>query len=389
MPPNAATTTVPLTETVPAQSVDAPRPASGAEETLLPQTLGGLFDAAFDLYKRNFTTIALSVACLYLPMLALFQIMRTAWLRPLLVAMQEAQGDASDVAALKIGMLYLAEFMVLSFGLILASGPATVAVAACSQNQTITVQEAFRRALPAFPRLVTHGVVALLAVLCAAAAGLALITFALGVVVLVFSSVSIPELATLAAVITVALFILTPYLCGAALLARYFLLTPALTVLENLPLNALMERSGQLARKARFRRMWLAAIFLPLVTLGLQLLVSNAAESVITALRLDPFAAFAAQSGTSALFSFLLQPYWIILLCLLYFDCRVRRDGLDVSRLADAAGLPHPTGPLPSSPTLSVPLTIYTVAPPAPHSALPQAPYQPPPYVPPTGGARP
>ena len=339
------------------------RPAADTEETLLPRALSGLFDESFDLYKRHFTTIALCVACLYLPTLALFNLLQAAWIRPLLMTMQDARGDAADVAGLKLGLLYIVEFCVLMFGLILASGPATVAVAACSQGQPITVREAFRRALPAFPRLATYGLVALFAVLCATTVGFALTAIALGVVATVFSSIHIPELTTLVALLTVATLIVAPYLCGTALLARFFLLTPALTVLENLPLNALMERSGHLARSSRFRRVWLAAIFLPLVTLGLELLVEYAADSVITALRLSPAFAFGAQTGASALFSFLLQPYWIIFLCLLYFDCRVRRDGLDVSRLADAAGLPHPTAPLPTSPTLATPLTIYNVSP--------------------------
>ncbi len=405
MPLNAATIAERMPESVRAESADAPIPAPGLSaseeaETLMPRSLSGLFDEAFDLYKRHFTTIALTVACLYLPTLAIFHVMNTVWLRPLEVASQEAQGDAASVAALKLGLLYILELCVLGFGLILASGPATVVVAACSQGQTITVAEAFRRALPAFPRLAAHGALALFAILCASSAGLAVALFVIGVIAVVFSSVHIAALANLVAVITVIALILAPYLSGAALMARFFLLTPALTVLENLPLNALMERSGSLARAARFRRVWLAAIFLPLVTLGLQLLVSYAADSVIEALRLDPFKAFAAQSGTSALFSFLLQPYWIILLCLLYFDCRARRDGLDVSRLADAAGLPHPTAPLAGSPTLAVPLTIYKVnasvaqnpmlppmpyyAPAPPQSNPPQAPT----YLPPPGGLR-
>ena len=369
-------------ENVRAQSADAARPASEMEETLIPRTLGGLFDEAFDLYKRHFTTIALTVACVYLPTLAVFHVMNTLWLRPLAVAAQDAQGDAAGVIGLKIGLLYLAELALLSFGLILASGPATVAIAACSQNQPITVKEAFRRFMPALPRLTTHGLVALLGVFCAAAAGLIATVFVLSFLTLVFSRVDIPALATLAAIVVVALMIIAPYLCGTALLARYFLLTPALTVLENLPLNALMERSGQLARKARFRRVWLAAIFLPLVTLGLQILVAYAAESILAVLHLNPSLLFAAQTGSSALFSFLLQPYWIILLCLLYFDCRARRDGLDVSRLADAAGLPHPSGPLPGSPTLAVPMTIYQVGNFASNPGLPQMPYQQAPYRP-------
>ena len=368
-----------LVENVRAQSADAPRPALAVEEagTLLPQTLGGLFDEAFDLYKRHFTTIALTVAYVYLPTLAIYHLIKSIWLRPLEVAMQDAQGDVAGIIGLKIGMLYVVELALLGFGLILASGPATVAIAACSQNQPITVKEAFQRFLPALPRLATHGIVALMGFFGAAAGGFMAACFVVGLLGLAFGSINIPWLTTLFAIVMVALMLITPYLCGTALLARYFLLTPALTVLENLPLNALMERSGQLARKARFRRVWLAAIFLPLVTLGLQILVSYAAESILVIAPLNPFFMFAAQTGSTALFMFLIQPYWIILLCLLYFDCRARRDGLDVSRLADAAELPHPSGPLPNSPTLAVPLTIYRVADFGHNPVLPQMPYQP------------
>ena len=376
-------------ENVRALSADALRPAPDAAEaeTLLPQTLGGLFDEAFDLYKRHFTTIALTVACVYLPTLALYHIINTIWLHPLEVTGQDAKGDAAGLIAMKVGLLYIAEFALLGFGLILASGPATAAIAACSQNQTITVREAFRRFLPSLPRLVTHGIVALLGFFIAIAGGFFATSMVVGLLGLAFGATKIEWLITLFAILMAALMVLVPYLCGTALLARYFLLTPALTVLENLPLNALMERNGQLARKANFRRVWLAAIFLPLVTIGLQILVAYAAESLLSVMRLNPFFMFAAQTGTSALFSFLLQPYWIILLCLLYFDCRVRRDGLDVSRLADDAGLPHPSGPLPGSPTLAVPLTIYRVSDSGANPVLPQMPYQPPqanlPYYPP------
>ena len=342
---------------------------------LAPQTLSGLFDEAFDMYKLHFTTIALSVAVVYLPTLALFDISRTVWLRPLLIAMQEQQGDAAALTGLKLAFFFLTALAVLLFGTLLASGPGTVAVSACSQGRPISLREAFRLALPAFPRLAAHGAGAIAAMLCATAAALFLGFILLGLCAIVLSGLGGETLSVVVALLSILLLFIAPYLCGCALTARFFLLAPALTTLENLQFSPMMERNGSLARKAGFRRVWLAAIFLPLVTLGLLLLASYAADSVIDALRLGPFLAFAAHSGALALFSFLVQPYWITFLCLLYFDCRTRRDGLDVSRLADAAGLPHPSGPLPESPTLAVPLTIYNVP-----ASAPLPPYVPPPY---------
>ena len=328
------------------------------QEELLPKTLSGLFDEAFDLYKRHFTTLALCVAVIFLPALLCFHA-AAVWLRPLELLADSHDETVSNWAGFQVffGGLGMAAFLLLA--LLAASGPATVAVAELYQGRTISIREAYRRAGSYLVRLVLHGIVTLLGGACIAAITLFAGAFLFGLTTLALGN---EVLAPLLAVSGIVFLMLLPYLSACLLTAWYFLLAPALTILEKLPLGGLTERNTLLIRRPHWRRAWLAAIFLPLVTIGLQILIYYAAQSLLAIFHLSPSFEFVAQSGITALSGFLLQPYWIIFLTLLYFDCRIRREGIDVTRMADAAGLPHPTGPIPGSPALSVPLTVYNIS---------------------------
>ena len=341
-------------QTAPPLEIVTPAP----QEELLPKTLSGLFDEAFDLYKRHFTTLALSVAVIFLPALLCFHA-AAVWLRPLALLADSRDESVSNWAGFQVFVGGLGIGALLLLSLLAASGPATLLVAELYQGRTISVREAYRRAGPYLVRLVLNGVVTLLGAACIAAITLFAGAFLFGLTTLALAN---EVLGPLLAVSGIVFLMLLPYLAACLLTAYYFLLAPALTILEKLPLGGLTERNTLLILRPHWRRAWLAAIFLPLVTIGLQILIYFAAQSLLAVFHLSPSYEFVAQSGITALAWFLLQPYWIIFLTLLYFDCRVRREGIDVTRMADAAGLPHPTGPIPGSPALSVPLTVYNIS---------------------------
>ena len=134
-------------EKAPTQSV----PASDTDPALVPQTLAGIFDGAFDIYKRHFVMLALIVAVVFIPTQVFLHAASNLWLRPLSI---NFRGDARDpIQTLQI--MLLAFFLgVPTYGIpgflslltsFMASGPVAVAVANILLKRPVTIASAYRR----------------------------------------------------------------------------------------------------------------------------------------------------------------------------------------------------------------------------------------------------
>jgi hypothetical protein len=320
-------------------------------DALLPQTLGGVFDEAFDLYKRHFATLALIVAVAYLPtQLALHGLVET-WLRPILVRTEWTQGAPAD-----LGAVFTAFFGCFLTGipqagipglfsvaaLILVSGPITVAISDIYLGRQTSLRSAYRGVQRYFLRLLGGWSLVALAFI-----GIALISFfslamILGLLATALSGIGLPDAVGM---IFFLLMLLVPYLIACAFVAHSYIFLTPLVVLEGSTVSSTPSRNAQLVGKKRFRRTWAAVFFLPIVVFGLELLILSSFQSVLETAHLPESLQFLAEMAAATAISFFLLPYLIIFPTLLYYDYRVRREGFDVRLLFSSLPTSAPASP--------------------------------------------
>jgi len=325
----------------------------GAEETgetpgFSLQTVGGLFDSAFDLYKSHFATLALIVACVFIPTQVILHAAGNLWLKPIMTQINSANPDPIVVLQVAgLGLLIGApQFGVPGYLSLLtsfmASGPVAVAVANILVGRPLSVAAAYRRAVPVFWRLFgVWNLIVVLFVLTFIVVAIALMILLTLVAIaltqtLIFLKINpnifgSPEMS----VVIVILMIVLPYLTSCAFASKLFVFAPPLVGLENLTVLGAVERNSLLVSRKHFRRIFLTVTLLPIVTFSLQMLILASAASVVEALKWPAWADFVVSTGLSSLINFFFQPYWMIFITLLYFDTRVRQEGLDVRYLAD------------------------------------------------------
>jgi hypothetical protein len=304
------------------------------------QTVGGVYDSAFELYKRHFGTLALIVACVFIPTQVLLHAAGNLWLRPLLVQMNSDNPD--PLAVMQVGLLgfliggpqYGVPGYLSLLTSCMASGPVAVAVANILVGRPLNIATAYKRAVPVFWRLFwTFNVMFVIYVLVFVLVLIALVLL-LGVTS-AFSrqliAVGGPELGAA----FVLLMIIVPYLASSALGTGLFAFAPPLIALEQLTVLGAIERNSRMLSRRQFWRVCLAITLLPIVIFGLQYLILQSASSVVQALKWPTWAEFVVNTGLSSLINFFFQPYWMIFVTLLYFDCRVRSEGLDVRYMID------------------------------------------------------
>ena len=302
------------------------------------QTLGGVFDSAFDLYKQNFGVLALIVACVFIPTQVVLHAAGNIWLRPLMAQYNASNPDFGiGVQIFSLAVLIGAPqagipgyvSLLTSF---MACGPVAVAVANILVGRPLSMPTAYRRAVPVLWRLFwTWNLFFLVYVLV-----LAMVAILLFIILAIIGASGMTSLGgeELGVVILV-LMLVTPYLACCLLGTAMFAFAPPLIALENFTVLGAVERNSQLVAGKFFWRMSIAITLLPVVIFGLQFLMLLSASSVVESLKWPAWAGFVVGTGLSSVISFFFQPYWMIFMTLLYFDCRVRREGLDVRYLAD------------------------------------------------------
>ncbi len=307
-------------------------------QELRPLGAGDIFDEGFDLYKRNFVFLLLAVAAVVVPL-----DIGLAFLVPRLMpavldlfGLTSSQSDAFGVWVV-VSLVKLIFFLPLY---LIALGPVAAAASARYLDQNMGLEAVFRlfgRRLPAL------AVAALLS-------GLAL---ALG-----------------------AAFCGVLWLAGLTLL----LFVQQALLVEGLGPAAAMRRSMKLVGgygSRVFGCLLLLGGVLLIVSLGLRLPLAYVADSV---LNIAPGAASlyggvsgsgAAQQQVVALIStglahLLMIPFIVCVITVLYYDLRIRKEGVDIELMAQDLGYPPLSAlgsHLPPVPTLGP--ALYRKVPPA------------------------
>ena len=311
---------------------------AGSAERLSPLSLAGVFDEAFDLYKRHFTTLAVITAILMLPLLVALQAAESLWLHPLAVQTNWSGDDMEIGRAFLIMLGYILIGApravtpgVLSLAaLILVGGAVTVVVADVYTGRTPSVRAALLGIRPHLFRLLGGWLIAILAFVTTAFLASFVVMVFLGIGISAVSAATGGILADVMGVLLLVCLIVLPYLAATALLARFFVFITPMLVLERLPITAAPGRTAHLTDKRLFWRAWITVTFLPLLLGGLTFLMLLALDSALELLSLSPFFNFVVQTAlTTAIFLFF-QPYWMVCLTLLYFDYRIRREAFDL-----------------------------------------------------------
>ncbi len=305
------------------------------EAIIMPQTLAGVFDEAFDLYKRHFPLLALIVAVGLIPTEIIRNLVVALWLHPLdahLSGLTSANTDSYFL--LRVGQFFFGEPRVefagvLALGvLVLLSAPISIAVSDLYFGRTTTVRECYRRSGPYVVSMMWGYCQVLLISIGILFVGAFLVLMIIGFVAMAFSR--LPEIAT---VLSMALMVF-PFCFCFGILARSFLFVTQLTVLEGLPATYVPYRNNQLVGKKRFWRSWAATTAVPVLWICFLAILHFSILSALEVLHLPATANFVAVSALSSAVYFFLAPYWTIFITLLYYDYRVRREGFDVRVLS-------------------------------------------------------
>ena len=303
----------------------------------MPQTLAGVFDEAFDLYKRHFALLAMIVAVSFIPTEILRNIIVAVWLHPLDAHLSGAANANTDsLVLLRIGQFFLGEprstwpgfLAILVF--IFLSAPVSIAVSDLYFGRSTTVRDCYRRCRSyLLPMMWGYCQVALISI-GVLFVGILVILMIAGVVASIFFTADLPEVA---GIFFMGLMVL-PYFFCCGIFARSFLFVTPLTILEGLPASYVPYRNNQLVGKKRFWRSWAAAVGLPIILACFLAIFNFATDSLLNVLHLPSIVYFIAISARGTGIYFLLAPYGTIFLTLLYYDYRVRREGFDVRLLS-------------------------------------------------------
>jgi hypothetical protein len=311
---------------------------------LRPLALGELLDRAFTLYRRHFR--------LFVGVMAVPSVLALA-LAILVQIFQRGTNNALAAGAVGTGAPLPSPAVILSFfaGIIIvmfaylgvymvALGATTLAVSEISLGRTATIADAYSRMRGRVGRLILLMLYVSLrmgAVIVAGTIVMTLLTVMIGVVV---ASSGGTAASGMAAVLAVLLVFGSMVVLGGVMIfmmMRYSVSVPAL-VLENLGAGAAIRRSVALTKGN------LGRVFL----LGLLAFVISAAG---TALFQGPFMIGVFMAGPETIRAFwlniagsvsgviggtLIAPILVIGLALLYYDTRIRHEGLDLELMIAA-----------------------------------------------------
>ncbi len=327
-----------------------------------PQSVIGLFDRAFDLYKSHAFAYIVAVAVILIPTHILLQLANNFWLTPLSLSVQ----DPSDPELLTQTIQLLGATLLVgapgaglpgaisAIAFFIASIPVTLMTSRFLLGRAMPARQAFGQSIRLLFRQSVTWTLAGLAFI--GGYSLWFLGFSIVLALLFASASSAPGASSTIAGILVILLFVVPYFLACYAIARAFILATPLIVLEGKRPTQALSRNAQLIPKSLFRKVWIATAALPVTLLGLQTLLAYALFSVTTSLHFPPLLAFWGQTAFTALLSLFFQPYAMIFYTLLYYDMTFRRDGLDIRLLAEAAQLPAPRLPNSASPSLSTPL---------------------------------
>jgi hypothetical protein len=292
-------------------------------ESLRPMNLGGILDRAVQVYRARFFVFFELGFIQGLAQLAY----RVASVHP-----TRAAGVDSSNAGL-VFLSYCASFVTwLATVFLGAVVPAAICFAASRANlgERVTFEEAFSSFTSKVWQLIG------LSILQGIYAGWPMIIAAF---VAFFIGASQAKLGGTPGLAVVFVLILGGIPC-LALYTRYALAYPA-TAIEGVTAQEAIERSIKLSVGGRWRIFWgivvplVPSLLLTLGVVGLMAMLKNG----IAFLAGDPLLVAAIDGVVGLIAAVVFTPYGSIVLTLLYYDQRIRREGFDVERMIQAAGL--------------------------------------------------
>jgi hypothetical protein len=301
------------------------------ERRYRPLSTVDLYDEAFDLYKRNFVLFLSIVAFVVIPSDVLWDVFATKWLKTVLGqigANASASYDPSNGMQLLAEMFKQASIAAIIYIPVLTLVCAATTVAASSRylEKPITLGQAYTTGIRKFlPCLVATVVFLFLSFI-----GTAIMS--LGALY--------PDLA--------GLFIFIGFFVGTALslfaASRYTLYMGA-AIGENLGPVAALKRSVALTKTDAGRVVGAVIclfVIMSVIYIAINGIVAlftggvvSSAYFTIPALEQNKFLATQIADGLTNL---LLTPFAIIVLTLLYYDQRIRKEGFDMEVLAERLG---------------------------------------------------
>lgn len=315
---------------------------------LHPRSGSEIVDAAFQLYRRDFGPLITLTAAAFLPMFLLSPFV-----------MVEPDLETFGAAQLLGSLLLIAAGWV--FGSLAEAG-VVLAVSNSYLGGDPDVPGALRRTLARLGTVVAASVLKWL-IIGVTVGSAAMVGALVGSSALFAALITLgnPIAAAIGSLVVVLALVLFSLVAGAHLYARLFAVSPAV-MLEGMGVFAALRRSNRLSKG--LRRKIALVMGLPLLII----IVLNAVAGAI--LELLPVPSAAVALGQQAV-NVLTYPILAVIATLLYYDVRVRREGLDVELLAaqlDAAG--SGTGAAPGEPRVGPAAT-------APERAEPEHPVHP------------
>ncbi len=303
---------------------------------LVPMSTGDIVDEAFDLYKRNFVLFAGIAAIVAVPASLLDEAVSSWFGIYRLLERLSASSEGPDLAVL--GPLALYAMFAGAMAMIvhvLQAGALTGAVSERVLGGQVTLRSAYGVMWSNFWRLL--GAWVLIALLWSAAGGVAM--FAAVFVAAVAAGAGAMSgtagiVAGVAVAIIAALAVLLGFIVFAVATAMFL---TQLVVIEQVPVADALARNWALVKG----RVWHLCVAMLGIGLGTTLIIGSTYASiqalldylVFPALHVPFGARLVATSAVSTVITVLAQPFISIAITLLYFDQRVRREGLDLALL--------------------------------------------------------
>ena len=277
---------------------------------LRPLGIGELLDAAFKIYRTRFKTLVLCVLVPVVPIIIVQQLVLASVTDDLTTTQNgSVRFDFTATAVTAIGVVVLLSILL---GL-LATAACTRAVTAAYLDQPTTWQESLRFALRKVGPL-------LLLALVAAAASFA-------VVFLIAFIAALVHPATVVLTIPAAIY----------LLVRLLLIIVPVRLVEDVGAVASLRRSWSLVG-GRWWASFALVVILVILTFVLTLLLQTLLVTIPVGATGSTVVAGILNTRSWILTNVITTPIGAAVLTLLYFDLRVRKEGLDLELLADRIG---------------------------------------------------
>lgn len=304
------------------------------ETDLLPLSLGDIFDEAFDLYKRNFSLFAGIVAVVQVPLQIAMQALTYALGLDRLGTSSSAD-PTKELYAFFGGMAILfAFFLLYSFVYVIQTGALTIAISERYLGRPITLVSAYRATVRSLFKLIaTWILVAVLLIVLVYGGGIVML-LAFGLIAAAIQMGGGGEVAVAALGILILLVIGGLWLFGLTLTGAF---VTQIVVVEGLGYWKAIQRNWQLVL-GKLPRIFGGIVLMFLITAVLLVSLAGSLELAMSAfvypwLHVSESVQGAVSGVWFSIVGIFMQPFWMICLTLLYYDQRVRREGLDLALL--------------------------------------------------------